>query len=239
MSCLCVHCSPFKKRRVARFNIEALLHLRKDFSSMDITPSSSSHAHVSASQGASLHNPFAAIQAYFPKFKHDHPPVMDVNKVADEQLTVGDRIADAVASTVGSWPFIIVQSIILAAWIVANIILAIYHSAWDPYPFILLNLALSFQAAYAAPFVMMSQNRQAEKDRLTAQNDYICDTKGEEEIRHIMEHLDHQDDLILQIVKRLEEQHTEMREQIARLDPALVKRLAIEMQQVVKEQEAP
>jgi uncharacterized membrane protein len=67
---------------------------------------------------------------------------------------------------------------------------------------------------------MMSQNRQAEKDRLTAQNDYITDTKGEEEIRHIMEHLDHQDDLILQIVKRLEEQHMEMREQLARLDPA-------------------
>src|SRR5579875_213294 len=225
MSCLCVHCSPFKKRRVARFNIEALLHLRKDFSSMDITPSSSSHAHVSASQGASLHNPFAAIQAYFPKFKHDHPPVMDVNKVADEQLTVGDRIADAVASTVGSWPFIIVQSIILAAWIVANIILAIYHSAWDPYPFILLNLALSFQAAYAAPFVMMSQNRQAAKDRLMAENDYKTDVKGEIEVCNIMEHLDHQDKLILQLIERVDAQHQQILLLLSKMDPEMARGL--------------
>lgn len=85
---------------------------------------------------------------------------------------------------------------------------------------------------------MMSQNRQAEKDRLTAQNDYATDCKGEEEIRHIMEHLDHQDDLILQIVKRLEEQHQEMREQLMRLDPELVKRLAMDAQQVIREQQA-
>lgn len=82
----------------------------------------------------------------------------------------------------------------------------------------------------------MSQNRQSEKDRLTAQNDYQTDCKGEEEVRHIMDHLDHQDDLILQIVKRLEEQHMEMREQLARLDPALVKRLATDVQQIVIEQ---
>jgi uncharacterized membrane protein len=192
---------------------------------MDITPSSSSHAHLSASQGASLHNPFAAIQAYFPKFKHDHPPVMDVNKVADEQLTVGDRIADAVASTVGSWPFIIVQSIILAAWIVANIILAIYHSAWDPYPFILLNLALSFQAAYAAPFVMMSQNRQAAKDRLMAENDYKTDVKGEIEICNIMEHLDHQDKLILQLIERVDAQHQQILLLLSQMDPEMARGL--------------
>lgn len=170
----------------------------------------------------------------FPAFKHDHPPVVDMNQVADERLTIGQRIADKVAATVGSWPFIITQSIILAAWLVLNSIAIIRH--WDPYPFILLNLMLSFQAAYAAPFVMMSQNRQAEKDRLTAQNDYITDCKGEEEVRHIMDHLDHQDALILQIVKRLEEQHMEMKEQIARLDPELVKRIALDAQQVVKEQ---
>ncbi|HLH61683.1 MAG TPA: DUF1003 domain-containing protein [Ktedonobacteraceae bacterium] len=203
---------------------------------MDITPGVESvvpkHAHGEG------HAPLlGGIHVKFPTFKHNHPAIINVNEVAAEQLTAGQKIADTVASTVGSWRFIIIQSCILAVWLALNITGIVYR--WDPYPFILLNLALSFQAAYAAPFVMMSQNRQAEKDRLTAQNDYICDTKGEEEIRHIMEHLDHQDDLILQIVKRLEEQHTEMREQIARLDPALVKRLAIEMQQVVKEQEAP
>ena len=170
----------------------------------------------------------------FPTFKHDHPQIIDVNKVADEQLTIGQRIADKVASTVGSWPFIITQSCILAAWLVLNSIVIIKH--WDPYPFILLNLMLSFQAAYAAPFVMMSQNRQAEKDRLTAQNDYATDCKGEEEIRHIMDHLDHQDDIILQIVKRLEEQHLEMKEQLMRLDPELMKRLATDAQQIVRGQ---
>src|SRR5579884_1355875 len=146
---------------------------------MDITPSSDMvtknhiHSHDSLHKGL-----FEGIHFKFPTFKHDHPAVINVNKVADEQLTLGQRVADKVASTVGSWPFIIIQSCILAVWLVLNSIAFIYH--WDPYPFILLNLMLSFQAAYSAPFVMMSQNRQAEKDRLTAQNDYITDCKGEE-----------------------------------------------------------
>ena len=79
---------------------------------------------------------------------------------------------------------------------------------------------------------MISQNRQAEKDRLTAQNDYQTDCKGEEEIRHIMEHLDHQDVLILQIVKRLEEQHVEMIKRIAQLDPETAKQLGTDVQQL-------
>jgi len=83
----------------------------------------------------------------------------------------------------------------------------------------------------------MSQNRQAAKDRIIAESDYHCNVKGEEEIRHIMDHLDHQDDLILQIVKRLEEQHMEMREHLARLDPTMVKRLATDVQQLAGEQE--
>jgi uncharacterized membrane protein len=90
-------------------------------------------------------------------------------------------------------------------WIIINIIGGIFR--WDVYPFILLNLAMSAQAAFATPLIMMSQNRQSEKDRLTAQNDYQTDCKGEEEVRHIMEHLEHQDALILQIVQQLQEQH--------------------------------
>jgi uncharacterized membrane protein len=78
-------------------------------------------------------------------------------------LTLGQRIADAVATIMGSWSFIIVQSAILFAWITANLVGAM--RGWDPYPFILLNLALSFQAAYAAPVIMMSQNRQQDIDR--------------------------------------------------------------------------
>ena len=96
------------------------------------------------------------------------------------QLTPGQRIADAVAATMGSWTFIIVQSVILLVWIILNI--TAYVEKWDPYPFILLNLALSFQAAYAAPFIMMSQNRQQDVDRKSAEDDYQINIKAELEI---------------------------------------------------------
>ncbi len=84
----------------------------------------------------------------------------DGSRTVDSQLTIGQRIADAVAATMGSWTFIIAQSVALMFWIALNV--TAYVQQWDPYPFILLNLALSFQAAYAAPFIMMSQNRQQE-----------------------------------------------------------------------------
>jgi uncharacterized membrane protein len=77
--------------------------------------------------------------------------------------TTGDRAADAVAVAIGSWRFIIIQSVIVAAWIILNLVAVLRH--FDPYPFILLNLLFSTQAAYAAPIIMMSQNRQAAKDR--------------------------------------------------------------------------
>ncbi len=92
---------------------------------------------------------------------------------------LGDRIADTVALTVGSWRFIIIQSALLSAWIILNVTGVI---DWDPYPFILLNLMLSFQAAYTAPIIMMSQNRQAEIDRREAEHDYAVNVKAELEI---------------------------------------------------------
>ena len=104
------------------------------------------------------------------------------------QLTVGQRIADTVAATMGSWRFIIIQSIILMFWIALNI--TAYVQRWDPYPFILLNLALSFQAAYAAPFIMMSQNRQQDIDRLAAEHDYQINIKAELEIELLHEKID-------------------------------------------------
>ncbi|HLV97259.1 MAG TPA: DUF1003 domain-containing protein [Ktedonobacterales bacterium] len=170
----------------------------------------------------------------FPSFTHEHPTIRNVNELADERLTMGAKIADTVASTVGSWRFIIIQSIILLAWLVANSLAWKFH--WDPYPFILLNLALSFQAAYSAPFVMMSQNRQAEKDRLTAQNDYQTDVKGEQEITHILEHLDHQDTLIIKIIERLESQHEEMLQRLKELDPAVARQVMGEAAQPKKEE---
>lgn len=104
-----------------------------------------------------------------------------------EQLTLGQRVADGVAATMGSWRFIIIQSVILAIWIVLNVAGFIFQ--WDPYPFILLNLALSFQAAYAAPIIMMSQNRQEARDRMRAELDLETDLKAETLIEEVHLHL--------------------------------------------------
>ena len=104
------------------------------------------------------------------------------------RLSVGQKVADTVAATMGSWTFIILQSVILLIWIILNI--AAYVQHWDPYPFILLNLALSFQAAYAAPFIMMSQNRQQEIDRQAATSDYQINVKAELEIELLHDKID-------------------------------------------------
>ena len=103
-------------------------------------------------------------------------------------LTLGQHVADKVAAIVGSWRFIIIQSILLAIWIALNITAYVEH--WDPYPFILLNLALSFQAAYTAPIIMMSQNRQSEIDRQGAEQDYQVNLKAELEIELLHEKVD-------------------------------------------------
>jgi uncharacterized membrane protein len=107
---------------------------------------------------------------------------------ADVPLTAGQRIADTVAATMGSWKFIIIQSVILLIWIALNV--TAYVDQWDPYPFILLNLALSFQAAYAAPFIMMSQNRQQDIDRKEAEEDHRINIKAELEIELVHQKLD-------------------------------------------------
>ena len=104
------------------------------------------------------------------------------------KLTLGQQIADVVASNMGSWRFIIIQSLLLFCWIVANVMA--WKFKWDPYPFILLNLALSFQAAYAAPFIMMSQNRQSDIDRQKAENDYNVNIKAELEIELLHQKVD-------------------------------------------------
>ncbi len=119
-------------------------------------------------------------------------------------LSVGQRVADTVAATMGSWRFIIIQSAILIAWIVLNV--TAYIKSWDPYPFILLNLALSFQAAYAAPFIMMSQNRQQDIDRKAAENDYQINIKAELEIELLHHKLDNlREQEVLKLTNALQE----------------------------------
>ncbi|OIN99452.1 MAG: hypothetical protein AUJ49_11155 [Desulfovibrionaceae bacterium CG1_02_65_16] len=144
-------------------------------------------------------------------FNHDTHLVTNVNAKFEAGLSTGQRVADAVARVVGGWPFIITQTVIILAWMAVNGYLAYqaatnpaYFKAWDPYPFILLNLALSFQAAYTGPIVMMSQNRQAEKDRLMAEQDYHVNVRAEEEIKVLMEQLTHQDQLLLELAARLD-----------------------------------
>ena len=103
-------------------------------------------------------------------------------------LTLGQKISDAVARTVGSWKFIIIQSICILGWIIYN---SVNNSnTWDPYPFILLNLMLSFQAAYTAPAIMMSQNRLSEIDRQQANNDFEVNVKAELEIELLHQKID-------------------------------------------------
>ncbi|MES1990178.1 MAG: DUF1003 domain-containing protein [Pseudomonadota bacterium] len=111
-----------------------------------------------------------------------------VDKRKGEGRTTGQVVSDAVATTVGSWKFIIIQSVILVIWMAANVTGFIFH--WDPYPFILLNLVLSFQAAFTAPIIMMSQNRQAERDRAEQQHDFDINIKAELEIEALHQKLD-------------------------------------------------
>ncbi|MFM2327020.1 MAG: hypothetical protein RIR31_1222 [Bacteroidota bacterium] len=97
-----------------------------------------------------------------------------------DTLTFGDKVSDAVANGMGSWKFIIWQSIFVLLWMLLNVIGFIRH--WDVYPFILLNLIFSTQAAYAAPIIMMAQNRQAGRDRIQAEEDYQTNIDAKREI---------------------------------------------------------
>jgi uncharacterized membrane protein len=119
-----------------------------------------------------------------------------------DDRTRGERIADGVAANVGSWPFIITQTILLGLWILANGVLIrdwLGGKPFDPYPFILLNLVLSFQAAYTGPVVMMSQNRTAAKDRDEAEHDYEVNREALDRLQRLEE----QQARILQMITAL------------------------------------
>ena len=142
----------------------------------------------------------------------------EVPPAADPHYTTGERIADQVASAVGSWPFIIIQTVILIVWMLLNVTAFIRH--WDPYPFILLNLALAFQAAYSAPVIMMSQNRQSTIDRADARHDYDVNVRAELEIELLHQKLDAlRDGELAQLTAALRELQSQLRT-IGRLDPA-------------------
>ena len=121
-----------------------------------------------------------------------------------ESLSFGSRLSDSVASNMGSWRFIIIQTVIVGIWMVLNVIAYISH--WDPYPFILLNLLFSTQAAYAAPIIMMAQNRQNQRDRVHAEEDYQTNIDAKKEIEALAEQLNSIEvDKLDKIIKMLEE----------------------------------
>lgn len=138
----------------------------------------------------------------------------------DKKLTVGQRVADSVAQFGGSWTFIISFFVFLLIWMSVNI-LFLASKAFDPYPFILLNLILSFLAAIQAPIIMMSQNRQEQKDRLRSEHDYKINLKAELEIKLLSEEIDHliihQNRKLLEIQEVQADYLDDLTEEISRL----------------------
>lgn len=127
----------------------------------------------------------------------DNPIAVDIDKEQEENLNFGDKMADRISAIAGSWTFIILFLLFLILWIILNVY--VLQDKIDPYPFILLNLLLSCVAAIQAPIIMMSQNREAKKDSMRSQNDYITDLKSE----LILEDLHHKMDLILKNQSKL------------------------------------
>jgi uncharacterized membrane protein len=123
-----------------------------------------------------------------------------------ESLGFGQQLADKVANGMGSWRFIIIQSMIVILWMALNIVGFLYH--WDKYPYILLNLLFSTQAAYAAPIIMMAQNRQSERDRAQADADYKTNCEAKKEIEELLTKLNSIEidklDKILEIVQKMD-----------------------------------
>lgn len=135
----------------------------------------------------------------------DEPIAVDIDKQSDINRTFGDKVADKITEVAGSWSFIIGMVIFLILWIILNIY--VLENA-DPYPFILLNLLLSCIAALQAPIIMMSQNREAKKDRLRSSNDYKTDLKSElilEELHREIRRLTTNQNKILKLLEERED----------------------------------
>ena len=153
------------------------------------------------------------------KHQHDHPPVRDLNREVDRKLTFPDRVASDFARLVGSWVFVIAQLALMLLWVLLNALNLLRH--WDPYPFMFLNFVFSIEAAIWVSVVLMALNKIADRDRIRAQNDYEVNVKAEEEVKALMNHLMHQDEILLQIVNRLDRGDREMKRLARRLEQVL------------------
>ncbi|SRR5712692_1646449 len=128
---------------------------------------------------------------------HKHP----VNVVHHEEATFGERLADNISTGIGSWPFLIVQTIAVAVWMIGNAIL-FFH--FDPKPFILLNLLFSIQAAYTGPVLLLAGNRQAQKDRLTLEHAAHEADKADRQNVQILRAIEHNTEVTIQILRHVE-----------------------------------
>jgi len=129
---------------------------------------------------------------------HKHP----VNVVHHEEATFGEHLADGIASGIGSWTFLIVQTFLVSLWVVFNFVGFIKH--WDPFPFILLNLLFSVQAAYTGPVLLLAGNRQAQKDRLTLEHAAHEADKADTQNVQILRAIEHNTEVTLQILRHVE-----------------------------------
>src|ERR1051325_3413821 len=149
------------------------------------------------------------------KHQHDHPPVRDLNREVERRQTFSDRVADDFARLVGSWVFVLVQLGIMVIWLGLNAFNLI--RPWDRYPFMLLNFVLSLEATVWVSVALMALKRIADRDRLRSQQEYELNVKAEEELKALMNHLMHQDEILLQIVNRLDRGDREMKRLLRRL----------------------
>ena len=142
------------------------------------------------------------------KHHHDHAPVRDLNREEDRRQRFADRAAADLGRLLGSWTFVIAQAVIVAAWIVLN---ALGVHRWDGYPFNLLDLVLSGEALAAVAVALMILNRRYVRERLRAQQAFEQDVKLEEELKAIMSHLERQDEMLIQLLHRLDRAERELR----------------------------
>ena len=129
---------------------------------------------------------------------HKHP----VNRLIHDEATLGERVADKASATIGSWAFLIVQSILIVIWVTLNVIGFINH--WDPYPFILLNLAFTIQAAYTGPILLLAGNRQAQKDRLRLEHTAEVAETADRSTLDILDEIERNTEATLRILDHLQ-----------------------------------
>src|ERR1700730_13335133 len=128
-------------------------------------------------------------------------PLHPISQRLHEQRTTGERLADKIAAQIGSWRFLILQSILVACWIALNLVAVIRR--WDPYPFVLLNLLFSVQAAYTGPVLLLSQNRSAQRDRMLAELDFANSEKSEKLVEALLSEVLRNSQATLAIAKHL------------------------------------